>query len=377
MTTIRTPFTGLHQNEIFAVDSTSAQVVVRPDNPDTPVGQLRVGRRVVEIAFTSGVGVVSVDNLEPDTSFTLEVLDGSGSVTDVLHGHTRPSIDTLSKVATISDVHLGADGFGRPRLLSEIHEEPYPLRCGRAAIDEAIDWGADALVIKGDLTDTGSREEWQMAEALLRDIDIPVVITAGNHDVWGTREVMPDVGAASIGQSVEDITFIDLPGVRVVLADTSKPGQGTGELARHRDQLVEIADISTPVLLFIHHHIQRTPLPWFWPPGITPENAMSVVGALSNVNSSILISSGHTHRNRRHHLLDGAVTFTEVSSTSDYPGVWAGYDVGARRIGQTVRRIAAPNALEWTERTRRALGGVWPRWSQGRLDDRCLEINVS
>lgn len=377
MNGIRTPFTGLHQHELFAVDSTSIQVVVRPDDPTSGQGNIRVQDRMFQCVLAGGVGVIEVDGLSPETPFVVDVLDSDGNEEHVLRGQTRTDVSPISKVATISDIHLGAEGFSRARLLTESSDEPYPLRCGRAAITEALKWGADALVIKGDLTDTGAREEWQMAESLLREVEVPVLITAGNHDVWGTREVMPDVGAASIGRAVDDIAHLDLPGIRIVLADTSRPGRGDGDLARHRDRLIELVDTSTPILLLTHHNIQRTPLPWFWPPGIPPTNAMPVIESLREVNPTIFISSGHTHRNRRHYLLGDAVTFTEVSSTSDYPGVWAGYEVGPHLISQTVRRIADPSALLWTEATRRALGGVWPRWSQGRLDDRCLDVPVS
>ena len=55
-----------------------------------------------------------------------------------------------------------------------------------------------------------------------------------------------------------------------------------------------------------------------------------------------------------------------------YGGTWAGYVVHEGGIRQVVRRVAAPAAIRWTEETKRALLGVWGRWSPGRLDDRCL-----
>ena len=43
---------------------------------------------------------------------------------------------------------------------------------------------------------------------------------------------------------------------------------------------------------------------------------------------------------------------TEVGSTKDHPGTWAGYLVYEGGIVQTVRRIMDPTALAWTERAR-------------------------
>jgi len=373
---LRTPFTSLADNEIFAVDATTAQLVVRPSGAKSGEVRVRVGQRELAIATPHGVGVAEIDGLEPGRPFTVEILDSSGGVEQRLAGTTRPAIAEATKVATISDIHLGAEKFGPSGKITDSITSPYPLRCGRAAIDAALAWGAEALVIKGDLTDTGARDEWVMAKEMLDGIDIPVMITSGNHDVWGTREIMPAEGASSIGRSVEDLEVLDIGNVRIVLVDTSIPGQGSGDLAKHRDRLRDAVVCDRPVLLCLHHHVQRTPAPWFWPPGIPPSNAMPVVEELLSLNPSMMITSGHTHRNRRHHLLDGRATFTEVSSTSDYPGVWAGYEVTPDIIRQTVRRIHAPDATSWTEATRKALGGVWPRWSQGRIDDRCLDVKV-
>ncbi len=376
MTSIRPPFSALASNEIFAITDTSAQVVVRPESASTTGVEVRVGERTIAVACESGVGVAEIDGLTPDAPFRLQIIDNFGEVVEELQGKTRPHLSAATKIATISDVHLGASKFGPSGKISDHKSPPYPLRCGRAAVDEAVAWGAEVLVIKGDLTDTGARDEWTMAEEMLDGIEIPIMITSGNHDVWSTREVMPAIGAESIGRSVEDVQTLDIGGSRIVLVDTSLPGRGWGDLARHRDLIKAAVDVEQSVLLCLHHHLQRTPVPWFWPPGIPPSNAMPVVEELFEINPAVMITAGHTHRNRRHHVLDANVTFTEVASTSDYPGVWAGYEISADTFRQTVRRIASPDATSWTEATRAALGTVWPRWSQGRLDDRCVDVAI-
>src|SRR5690606_12316745 len=89
-----------------------------------------------------------------------------------------------AKIATISDLHLGEKGFGlvvrRPERPTP--HERHPLRCSRAAVREAVAWGAELLVVKGDLTHAGRPEEWLELDRLLADIPIPVILMPGNHD---------------------------------------------------------------------------------------------------------------------------------------------------------------------------------------------------
>jgi hypothetical protein len=68
------------------------------------------------------------------------------------------------------------------------------------------------------------------------------------------------------------------------------------------------------------------------------------------------------------------MVITEVGSPQHYPGTWAGYVVHEGGIRQVVRRVAAPDAIAWTEQTRRSVLGVWARWSPGRIQDRCFSI---
>ena len=68
----------------------------------------------------------------------------------------------LYRFATVNDVHIGEDGFGAFR---EMHEPddvavPYPVRCLRAAVHEAVEWGAQRIIAKGDLTDEGQPNEF-------------------------------------------------------------------------------------------------------------------------------------------------------------------------------------------------------------------------
>ena len=370
---VSAPFSALVDNEVFAVDERSAQLIVR-STADVVV--IDIDGRQISGHTTQGVAVIDVSDLDADTSYRATIRSGSGVELGSLDVRTRPSLGSIrARFATISDVHLGTDSFGGGRSITDDHSEPYPLRCGRSAIAEATAWGAEVLLVKGDLTDTGAVGDWDLAQQMFADVTIPFMFTPGNHDVWKSRDLEPAMGSDLLGLPDAPVHVHDLDGIRLVLADTSKPDRGTGDLARSADALKELASVDQRVFLGLHHNIQRAPLTWFWPPGIPSTNAMPVVEELASVNPRLFISSGHTHRNRVHWLgAGGRVPFTEVSATSDYPGVWAAYEVGEHGIRQTVRRIAHPDATSWTEKTRAALFGVWPRWSQGRLADRCVDL---
>jgi hypothetical protein len=83
-----------------------------------------------------------------------------------------------------------------------------------------------------------------------------------------------------------------------------------------------------------------------------------------------MITSGHTHRHRRRTV--GSVVLTEVGSTKDFPGSWAGYVVHEGGIRQVVRRVASPDLLRWTDETARAACGAWGAWSPGIGSHRCF-----
>ena len=87
--------------------------------------------------------------------------------------------------------------------------------------------------------------------------------------------------------------------------------------------------------------------------------------------------AGHTHRNHRVQLPGtGDVPFVEVGTVKDYPGSWAEYRVYDGLVLQVHRRVTAPDALDWSERTRGMFAGTYARYARGRLSDRCFAIEA-
>lgn len=368
----RLPLTALRPVEVFSTEDTSAQLTWRR----LPDGELAatVDGTTTSLGDAGRPGAADVSGLSPDSQAPVELHVDDDLIASCTLA-TQPSLDgpVLSRIATISDLHLGEPGFGLVKRMRDHsdHTDDYPLRCAKAAVREATAWGAELLVVKGDITEAGRPEEWELLDELLDDIDIPVIAIPGNHDTVGKRRSVDATDALrSRGLFADEIQTADVAGARVVVADSTVPGRSFGRLRSRLDALCSAIDVDTPALVFTHHHLEATPLPWFWPLGIQRYDARPVLDRMLEANPDLLVSSGHTHRNRaRRH---GTAVVTEVSSTKDHPGVWAGYVVHATGVRQVLRRVADADCISWTDRTHAAVGGIWGRWSPGGLADRSL-----
>ena len=392
---------------MFAVDDCSAQLtwraspaedltievgdgVARP--PASPQAQLVVGgarrARPLDPAWPAGPGSVVVERLSPGTTY--DVVAAGRGVPRFLAGRLRtlavPGERLLCRFATVSDVHLGEARFG---VLGRIHDaldgpardggagpEPYPVRALRAAIDEAVAWGAELIVAKGDLTSRTVPSEVRDAGRILAESPVPVEALLGNHDNEmgvDSRAILEKEGLA--------VPWVprarDLPGVRLVLVNTVQGdpryhrGQLPPEMSRRAVQLA--AESPGQAWVALHHPPELHRFPTVYPPGVPWGESRHFLDALVATKPAALVTCGHRHRNRRYDY--GPIVVSEVGATKDYPGVWAGYKVYDGGLVQVVRRISRPDVISWTEATRRAMNGQWHRWSPGRLDDRCFAIS--
>ena len=367
------PFTRLADVEVFSVEDTTAQITWHR----LPEGEL--GAIVHHPDHTEAV--VLGDAGRPGAADITGLMSGAATVIDITIDQrpvaqrvvtTEPRFDTpaLTKIATISDLHLGEERFGVIRKFRERGDRaPYALRCAIAAVREAQAWGAELLVIKGDITDHGYAHEWELLDRLLDEIHIPVLAVPGNHDVVGKAESLDATGELRArGLFPSPVHHVDVDGARIVLADSTVPTHSYGRLNRFRDELVEAVGVDRPAMVFTHHHLEDRPYPWFWPLGVQRFDNAGLVTALTKANPDLLISSGHTHRNRVRH--ESTAVISEVSATKDYPGVWAGYVLHENGVRQIVRRIAEPSCVSWNDRTHAVVAGLWGAWSSGRVSDR-------
>jgi 3',5'-cyclic AMP phosphodiesterase CpdA len=242
----------------------------------------------------------------------------------------------------------------------------------RGAVAEIAALAPDAVVVKGDLTANGTVEEYEQFLACYTPALGPCLHhVRGNHDSYhgGTYAATPT-------------QLVEVPGARLAILDTSIPLSATGQVTAAQlswlgDVAADAARDGVPLLVFGHHHPWDPSSPKREPGyfGINPDDSERLVEVAAAHASIVGYFAGHTHRNRvRHFRATGAVPWVEVACVKDFPGAWAEYRVFEGGVLQVVHRIAAPDALEWTELTRGMFGGLYPDYAFGTMPDRCFAL---
>ena len=364
------------------------QLTWRRDTPGPVV--VEVDGRRVDIGAAEGVGpgAVNLDGLAPGAE--VRVIGGTGRGSPTVRTIEAPPGAELYRFATLSDLHIGERSFGFRSTIVERPRptEPHPERSTRAALVELQAWGAQSLVVKGDITHGAKPRQWDRFGGLVGGLAIPLVVMPGNHDDGdGLREPkrprkseeadpQPPIGFAAARARLGlapagPVQVLDVPGLRILAVTTTVLGQRGGQLDLVADEVVErAAEADTPVFVALHHQLATLPVPHHPPPGIPAGQSRRFLDRLVAANPAVFLTSGHTHRHRRR--THGPAVLTEVGSPKDFPGTWAGYVVHEGGIRQVVRRVADPDILTWTDRTAAAALGAWGEWSPGSLDARCF-----
>lgn len=353
---------------VFAVEEQTVQLAWASLGP----GRHTVAVGPVEGEVDGAAGTWTATGLQAGSTYDVRADErrvGTATTLAALPGPER------CRVATVSDCHIGEKGFGFLIEMSEDPDlEPYALRCLRAATAAAVTWGAQLLVVKGDLVQTGRTSELDAAMEVLSSLPIPVVVTPGNHEVkrraadWAAA--VRAAGLSAVSPIEPHVT--DLPGLRVITGDSTIPHHHEGTLTNGRAEalIAAASDGASPVLLCLHHRLEPRRYRDCWPPAIARYEAVPFLNGLAEAAPRTWVTTGHTHRNRaRRH---GPITVTEVGSTKDFPGTWAGYIVHDAGMHQTSFHVTGDDTDAWLDRTRQAAGGAWGIWSPGRLSHRCL-----
>ena len=104
---------------------------------------------------------------------------------------------------------------------SEPGAEPYPEVMNRGAIDAIERLDPDAVLVKGDLTDRGTEEEYAAFLRAYSRLGARMHHVRGNHDAMITETI------AATGPFA-----VELPGVTLAVLDTVRPGTDRGRISR-------------------------------------------------------------------------------------------------------------------------------------------------
>ena len=151
-------------------------------------------------------------------------------------------------IAHISDLHCsktraGKTGFKPEKLTS--------------CINEVNKLKPDVVIVTGDLTMFGFKEEYEMARKYLSKIKFPMIVIPGNHDA---RYAGYDYFDEFFGHGD---SFLDLPGISIIGVDTSVPDVDDGHIGRGKlkiliERLNKIPSSKLKIVA-MHHHLVSIP----------------------------------------------------------------------------------------------------------------------
>ncbi|MCX8033101.1 MAG: metallophosphoesterase [Thermoleophilia bacterium] len=157
---------------------------------------------------------------------------------DASHEFTRSCV-----IAHLSDLHTGSQYF-----VSNLLDR---------ALVEVNDLAPDVVVVTGDLTDMGYRQEYRVAKEYLDRLDCPdVLVVPGNHD-------SRNVGYAHFERLFATReSVVRKNGVTLVGVDSSEPDLDNGRIGRHRYPWIKEAFLERPEdfkIFVLHHHLLPVP----------------------------------------------------------------------------------------------------------------------
>ncbi|MDZ4654793.1 MAG: metallophosphoesterase [Coriobacteriia bacterium] len=145
-------------------------------------------------------------------------------------------------IAHISDLHCGSQYY-IPSLANRVVGEINELK-------------PDALIVTGDLTDMGFRQEFQVARRLISRMDVGrVIVLPGNHDARNVGEMHFE---ELFGSRSTELRF---DGVRVLGLDSSEPDLDSGRIGRERYRWIEerFSEPDEFKVVALHHHLLPVP----------------------------------------------------------------------------------------------------------------------
>jgi len=189
-------------------------------------------------------------------------------------------------LAQLSDPHIGAEWFD---------DQSVPRFAAAVESVRAVRSQPDAVLLSGDLADHATDEEYEHLRELLAPLQAPVYVLPGNHD--DRRALHRHFGVP--GGDGEPVRYsVDLGPLRLVVLDTTRPGEASGAL--EGDQLswldAELAAApDKPTLLTMHHPPLVIGVPAWDEIGLAPADRHALGDVIERHQQVRRVVSGHFH----------------------------------------------------------------------------------
>ncbi len=235
-------------------------------------------------------------------------LDQALAATPKSGGSIAPKVKPFSFLQ-ISDTHIGFKKAANPDVIGTLKETIAKVR--------ALDVQPDFIVHTGDITHLATSEQFDTAQQLLGELNLPIHFIPGEHDIVdGTnpQAFLDRFGKGTKGDGwysfdVGGAHFIALVNV-VRLADKGMGSLGADQLAWLKDDVAHLS-ASTPIVVLSHFPLWPLFPEWGW----GTSDGMQALALLKRF-SSVTALNGHIHQIQQ--KTEGRMVFHAGRSTA-YP----------------------------------------------------------
>jgi 3',5'-cyclic-AMP phosphodiesterase len=240
----------------------------------------------------------------------------------------------------LSDPHIGAEWA-----------DGDPVARFAAAVESvgALRPQPDAMVVSGDLADNAADAEYERVRELLAPIRAPLYVLPGNHD--DRRALHRHFGVP--GANGEPVQYaVDLGPLRLVVLDTTRPGEDPGALDAERLAWLDAelaAAPKVPTLLAMHHPPLSTGIPVWDELGLPVADQWALAEVVERHRQVRRLVAGHVHRTITAELAGRAVltvpsTYVQVrlnfhAEEIELAAETAGFAVHALLDGELISHI--------------------------------------
>jgi 3',5'-cyclic-AMP phosphodiesterase len=197
-------------------------------------------------------------------------------------------VSTPFLLVQLSDPHIGAEWM----------TDADPV-AGLAAAVESIRSvlpQPDAVLVSGDLTGSATDAEYEQVRELLAPLEAPLYVLPGNHDDRAALRGHFDLP----GDRDEPVQYgADLGPLRLVVLDTTRPGEDPGTLDDQRLAWLDAelaAAPDAPTLIAMHHPPLLTGIPPLDQTGLPAEDRRALAAVVERHPQVRRLVGGHVHR---------------------------------------------------------------------------------